>query len=292
MIIQQNGFKYTDCSNNIFTKIQLVNALTKKEMGKLNEEYAKLGLFIKQVEVDNYGNEIYSDDLFGNSFISKKRRLKKHRMTLQEFYEKYYLRGKIKKNSQNKKNNRRISNSNNLSENSDEEEDNEEYLANTIEYLKEICEDCQNIEMKKCTIKDERFKKTIIYYINTFSKYLTVEQYNNLLIKWKNKNMEIKGFNIFSDLNDLNNWGIPVLKAFKSEIALLASINILRKQNGEDISIAHENFEGDKNIEKNDEDKSDDSLSEEKSESNSSKENFFNNQNVPINKEDNSENEY
>ena len=291
MIIQENGFKYTDCSNNIFTKIQLVNALTKKEMGKLNEEYAKLGLFIKQVEVDNYGNEIYSDDLFGNSFLSKKRRLKKHRMTLQEFYEKYYLRGKIKKNSQNKKNNRRISNSNNLSENSDEEEDNEEDLANTIEYLKEIYKDCQNIEMKKCTIKDESFKKTIIYYINTFSKYLTVEQYNNLLIKWKNKNMEIKGFNIFSDLNDLNNWGIPVLKAFKSEIALLASINILRKQNGEDISIAHENFEGDKNIEKNDEDKSDDSLSEEKSESNSSKENFFNNHNFPINKEDNSENE-
>lgn len=96
-------FKYTDYSNNLFTKILLANALTKKEISKLNEKYKELGLFIKQVEVDEYGKELYPDELLSqNNFLKKKRRLKKHsRMTLQEFYDKYYSENK--KSEKNKK---------------------------------------------------------------------------------------------------------------------------------------------------------------------------------------------
>ena len=53
---KKEGFLFEDSSKNIFSKINLVNNLNLKEIQKLNEKYKELGLFIKQVRVDNLGN--------------------------------------------------------------------------------------------------------------------------------------------------------------------------------------------------------------------------------------------
>ena len=67
------GFKYQDKSEYIFSKIELVNNLTLKEIEKLNEKYREIGLFIKQVRVDNYGEEKSPDELILQNYVSKKR---------------------------------------------------------------------------------------------------------------------------------------------------------------------------------------------------------------------------
>ena len=90
-------FKLSDFSNNLFTKITLVNTLNLKEIELLNEKYCELGLFIKQVRVDKYGNEKSpnellnedSDDLDFN-LLKRKRKSQRHsNLSLQEFFNKY-----------------------------------------------------------------------------------------------------------------------------------------------------------------------------------------------------------
>ena len=226
-------FKYKDYSQHIFTKIQLVNALTQKEMSKLNEKYKELGLFIKQVEVDINGNEIYPNEYLScNNFLKKKRRLKKHnRMTLQEFYDKYYSNNKKSNNNKKIKINNNNESSEEINEYEYENDDlcNKNELINLTNNMIEIYKDCQNIQFKKCKIEDEDFKKKIIEYIKKYSKYITDEQYKKLCDNWKYRNGLIKGFDIF-EADNLYNWKIPILKGFKSEIALLAVENVLEKQ--------------------------------------------------------------
>jgi len=87
-MIDRGQFLYSDNSNKLFTKIQLVNALTQKEMDRLNMKYKELGLFIKQINVDRLGKEIVSNELILDNKLL--RRKKKPSMTLREFYTKYY----------------------------------------------------------------------------------------------------------------------------------------------------------------------------------------------------------
>ena len=68
-MIDRGQFLYTDNSNKLFTKIQLVNTLTQKEIDKLNMKYKELGLFIKQISVDHLGNEIASNELLLETVI-------------------------------------------------------------------------------------------------------------------------------------------------------------------------------------------------------------------------------
>ena len=277
-------FKYKDYSQNIFTKIQLVNALTQKEMSKLNEKYKELGLFIKQVEVDINGNEIHpNESLLGNNFLKKKRRLKKHtRMTLQEFYDKYYSNNK-KSNEKNKiKKNNNNESSEEINENEYENDDlcNKDELINLTYNMEEIYKDCQNINFKKCKIDDIEFKKKIIEYIKKYSEYITDKQYTNLFLKWKYRNGLIKGVDIF-DIDNLYDWKIPILKGFKSEIALLAIENVLKKQIGDNNNSEEEqNDEKDKKINKEkDEDvnKEDEDESKSDSQSNYSNNDYYKN---------------
>ena len=87
-MIDRGQFLYSDNSNKLFTKIQLVNTLTQKEMDKLNMKYKELGLFIKQINVDHLGNEIASNEfILDNNLLKRKKRPS---MTLREFYTKYY----------------------------------------------------------------------------------------------------------------------------------------------------------------------------------------------------------
>ena len=274
-------FKYIDYSNNIFTKIQLVNALTQKEINILNENYKKLGLFIQQVKVDNFGNQISPNEfLLENNYLNKKRRLKKKsRMTLEEFYEKYYINDKKKYlNSSNKS----INKSSNIKNNNEDKLCKKEDLISWHNNLYSIYQDCQNIDFKKCKIDDEKYKINIIKFIKRYKKYITEKQYNNLFNKWGNKNMFIKGCNP-SDCSDLSSWKIPILKGFKSELSLYATLNTIRKKIGKENN--SEDNEEDKNISL--ENKNDKEESEEgQSESSYSSDNYFKgNQNIPKNQD-------
>ena len=263
-------FKYKDCSNNIFSKIQLVNALTQKEIYLLNEKYIELGLFIRQVQVDNFGNELFPNKLFSERiFLSKKRQ------TLQEFYDEYYLKYKKRKNNgQNIRNNLQ-NNSYDISSEERNLENNllDEELHNLSNQIKGVYNDCQHINIKKCKINDENFKKKIIEYIKEFSKFLTKNQYNNLFQKWKIKNYEIKEFNINSDINDLSQWRIPILKGFKSEIILFALPNILDKKASTENNEFDEEKKDINKIESNNIDESSDSENKES-------EDYFNNNKI------------
>lgn len=284
-------FKYIDCSNNLFAKIQIVNALTKSEIGKLNEKYRELGLFIRQVSVDEYGNEISKNELLSsdNNVLNKKRKriLKKSTMTLEEFYNKYY--------DNNNKKSKKINDNKSISNDSiDDHICSIEELKDLNKNLIETYNDCQNINMKKCKIDEKDFPDKIIDYIKKFSKFLSNEQYADLFQKWKNKNFEIKGFNEI-DVNNINNWKIPVLKAFKSEIILIASSNLLAKKirekdnNKEDSDINEEREEEEKEEKKDEESGAKDESS---SESEPSSDNYFKANIVPEkqNDDDNDEN--
>ena len=276
-------FKYIDYSNNIFTKIQLVNALTQKECNILNENYKKLGLFIQQVKVDNYGNQISPNEFLSenNNFLHKKRRLKNKSMTLEEFYEECCFNDKKKYlNSSNK--------SNNIKNNNEDKLCKKEDLSSWHNNLYSIYQDCQNIDFKKCKIDDENYKIKIIKCIKEFSKFITKKQYDDLFNKWRNKNMEIKGCN-YSDFSDLSSWKIPILKSFKSEISLFATLNTIRKKLGKEIN-SEENEEDKNKSKENNNDK--DGSEEGQSESSYSLDNYFkDNQNIPMSRDNENDND-
>ena len=95
--------------------------------------------------------------------------------------------------------------------------------------LIEVEQECQNVHYKNCKIEDEDFKKKIIEYIKKFSNYINDNEYRRLFNKWKGQNMEIKGMNLL-ECDDLYKWKVPILKAFKSEITLLATIKLFSKK--------------------------------------------------------------
>ena len=312
----EKKFNYLDYSKNIFTRITLVNTLTLKEIDSLNQKYKELGLYIKQVRVDNFGrekspNELLSDD----RLLNKKRRSKCHPMTLQEFYNRYYVqdlkspkklkiekkliksKNKIKYKKLDKNKNQSQNQSQNQSENlilnqyeSENfllESDDEEELKFLKNDLENIFNDCQKIEIKNCKISDEKFKEEIIKYIKEFSKYISKKQYDNLYKKWESQNMKMKGVDIFKN-NDISNWKIPILKAFKSEISLLAFTNILGnkigdKEENEDNTNENENRGMERDINNNNDDE-DQSNSDEYSESNNFDNNRFDDNQQQINR--------
>ena len=65
---EKSEFSYEEPSNNILSKINLVNKITLAGINKLNEKYRELNLFIKQVRVDKYGNEKSKDDLIVKNY--------------------------------------------------------------------------------------------------------------------------------------------------------------------------------------------------------------------------------
>ena len=241
---EMKDFKLSDFSNNLFTKITLVNTLDLKEIELLNEKYHELGLYIKQVRVDKYGNEkspnelLYEDSDNLNSNLLKRKR--HSNLSLQEFFNKYenydlfeekekpkkkLVKSKYKGNNNNKRND----NPDNQSEDENEVENVSELIKSWRDKLIEVKQDGQNIHYKNCKIEDEDFKKKIIEYIKKFSRYISDNEYRKLFNKWKDQNMEIKGVNLL-ECNDLYKWKVPILKAFKSEITLLAIIKLFSKK--------------------------------------------------------------
>ena len=160
---KKTKFQYEDTSNKLFSKIEIVNALTNKDIDKFNFLYKKFGLYIKQVEVDNFGNQLYQTY---NINSVREKRLKRPMMTLKEFYNKYYFVTefskitKIKKNkkllkTKKKKKKNEVNESMDLSEVNDESSLDEEYFRNLKKNLIDIYHDIQNIEYKDCKIADD-----------------------------------------------------------------------------------------------------------------------------------------
>jgi len=233
---KNSDFKFEETTNKLFSKIDIVNNLTLKEIQTFNEKYKELGLFIKQVRVDKFGNEKSQEDLIINNYLSKKRLLKRHStMTLEQLYFKYFCYDSLS----NKPKYLRSSNNGN-----DEQLCNIEDLKELKQNLVDIYKDYKKLDMKKCRIKDERFKKIIISYICKFNMYLTTNQYKQLYIKMKDKaQLYIEP----TKVDDLDLWPIPLLKEFKAEIEILAISNILNEKIGIDIDEEGKNYSEKKN---------------------------------------------
>jgi len=213
---------FADKSENLVSKMEFVNALTHREITTLNSKYLDLGLYIKQVIVDYYGNEINENKSF--NLLGKKRERKSFNY-LNDFLQKYYGDddlSSISKSTINTHKKRKIS----------DIEANKKCSVKEISELRNnlnsIKEDCQKIEYKNCKIEADEFKSKIIDYILKIKKYLSKEQYSFLFNKWKNEYSKLKGVDIinFEKINNILNWKIPILKAFKSEMILYAMCNI------------------------------------------------------------------
>jgi len=235
---------FADKSENLVSKMEFVNALTHREITTLNSKYLDLGLYIKQVIVDYYGNEINENKSF--NLLGKKRERKSFNY-LNDFLQKYYGDddlSSISKSTINTHKKRKIS----------DIEANKKFSVKEISELRNnlnsIKEDCQKIEYKNCKIEADEFKSKIIDYILKIKKYLSKEQYSFLFNKWKNEYSKLKGVDIinFEKINNILNWKIPILKAFKSEMILYAMCNVC-----ENFVKRHSNNENYNNINEEDE---------------------------------------
>ena len=235
---------FADKSENLVSKMEFVNALTHREITTLNSKYLDLGLYIKQVIVDYYGNEINENKSF--NLLGKKRERKSFNY-LNDFLQKYYGDddlSSISKSTINTHKKRKIS----------DIEANKKCSVKEISELRNnlnsIKEDCQKIEYKNCKIEADEFKSKIIDYILKIKKYLSKEQYSFLFNKWKNEYSKLKGVDIinFEKINNILNWKIPILKAFKSEMILYAMCNVC-----ENFVKRHSNNENYNNINEEDE---------------------------------------
>ena len=218
----QSDVLFADKSENLISKIEFVNALTQKEITTLNSKYLDLGLYIKQVIVDYYGNEINENKSI--NLLGKKRERKTFNY-LSDFLQKYYgddELSSISKSTINTHKKRKISDIESNKKCSIQE------IVELRKNLNSIKEDCQKIEYKNCKIDADEFKSKIIDYILKIKKYLSKEQYSFLFNKWKNEYSKIKGVDIinFEKINNILNWKIPILKAFKSEMILYAMCNL------------------------------------------------------------------
>lgn len=205
-------------SEKLITKIEFVNALTQKEISSLNDRYLSLGLNIKQIIVDNYGNEIYREKCSSSELLGKKRN-RKNFDSLQDFLLRYYGEDEINKSSKKCK----------------KDEDDKYSKKELLELkngLNSLKEECKKIEYKICKIETNEFKAKVIDYILKYKQYLRKEDYSHLFNKWKNELSKIKGIDVlnFNNMNDLYNWKVPILKAFKSEIILYAVCNIFESK--------------------------------------------------------------
>jgi hypothetical protein len=218
----QSDLLFADKSENLISKIEFVNALTHKEITTLNSKYLDLGLYIKQVIVDYYGNEINEKKSF--NLLGKKRERKTFNY-LNDFLQKYYGEddlSSISKSTINTHKKRKVSDIEANKKCSTVE------ISELTNNLNSIKEDCQKIEYKYCKIDADEFKSKIIDYILKIKKFLLKEQYSFLFNKWKNEYAKIKGVDImnFEKINNILNWKIPILKAFKSEMILYAMCNV------------------------------------------------------------------
>lgn len=272
---QNSNLLFAKKSEKIFTKIEFVNALTPKEISNLNARYMALGLSLKQVVVDNFGNEKEISDNNKN-FLGKKRKRKEFN-SLNDFLNKYYRDDELLSLNNHFKKYKKY----NLSENESHKKYSNEELLELLNSLNAIKEDCKKIEYRNCAIETNEFKSKIIDYILKFKKYISKEQYSLLFNKWRNELSKIKGVDLFdfNTNNNLLNWKVSILKAFKSEVALYGISNLCKNsikiENDINENKEDQNSDNSNKILENNKNGSSDSGSD--SSENVNEENFFNN---------------
>lgn len=181
-----------------------------------------LGLHIKQVVVDSFGEEEIKKKSSYIDLLGKKRNRKEFN-SLNSFLYNYYGKEKLLSNKKYKE----YKNSN-LSEKENNKKYSKEELSELLNALNSIKKDVETIEYKNCVIETDEFKLIIIDYISKFRKYISKEEYSFLLKKWKNELSKIKGIDLFdfNKIDNFMNWKISILKGLKSEIVLYAISNI------------------------------------------------------------------
>jgi len=219
---QKSNILFANKSQKIFTKIKFVNALTSKEISILNTRYMNLGLHIKQVVVDSFGEEEIKKKSSYIDLLGKKRNRKEFN-SLNSFLYNYYGKEKLLSNKKYKE----YKNSN-LSEKENNKKYSKEELSELLNALNSIKKDVETIEYKNCVIETDEFKLIIIDYISKFRKYISKEEYSFLLKKWKNELSKIKGIDLFdfNKIDNFMNWKISILKGLKSEIVHYEISNI------------------------------------------------------------------
>ena len=273
---QKSNLLFPNKSQKLFTKIEFVNALTQKEISILNSKYMSLGLYIKQVVVDNFGNEIDKKKSEFKDLLGKKRNRKIFN-SLNDFLNKYYRDDELLSLNNHFKKYKKY----NLSENESHKKYSNEELLELLNSLNAIKEDCKKIEYRNCAIETNEFKSKIIDYILKFKKYISKEQYSLLFNKWRNELSKIKGVDLFdfNTNNNLLNWKVSILKAFKSELALYGISNLCKNsikiENDINENKEDQNSDNSNKILENNKNGSSDSGSD--SSENVNEENFFNN---------------
>lgn len=213
-----------DSRNKLFTKMSLVNSYTKKEIERLNQKYLDLGLYIELVPVDKYGKEICSSEESESLSGRPKRKMRKAAMGLKAFFSKYSHEIKEEKKSKYSTKDKNKKPKELLKRN--EPCDIEDYIK-FRDALTNAINDSEQIPHKECRMENDEFKGIVINFIYEYKQFLTNQEYQTLLAKWKNKHSQTKNVDPsrISELNDLRNWKLSLLKAFKSEIILFAAKN-------------------------------------------------------------------
>jgi hypothetical protein len=209
-------------SVNIYNKIKFVNYMTDKEIKRLNSKYCYLGLQIKQIVVDRYGNEIKEKKNSSKNLLGKKRDRKEYN-SLDKFLSKYYGKEQYKILNNNFEKNKKL-----FEYNPEDKLCTKKCLSNLKENLNSIKIDCEYMANKNSKIETDEYKMNVLNYIARYKQYITKEQYNYLYNKWKNELLKIRGTDLFNfdKINKIENWKVSILKCFKSEISLYSVCNV------------------------------------------------------------------
>lgn len=204
-----------------YSKLNLVNTLTQKEINKLNNKYYALGLYLKQVKVDEYGQEIV-EERAKKRLLGKKRERKPFN-SLNEFLYIYYGAEKFCLMNINFENDNKL-----FDYDPDDKICTRKCLTNLKDSLNEIKIDCEYMANKNSKIETDEYKSVVLKFIAQFRQYITKDQYDFLYNKWKNELLKVRGTDLFNfdKINNIENWKVSILKCFKSEIVLYGICNI------------------------------------------------------------------
>lgn len=213
--------KETTPKENIYSKLKLVNCLNNKMIDRLNSKYLSLGLQMKQIKVDKYGNELIGKD--PKEIIGQKRDRKGFN-SLNKFLFGYYGKKKFNVLHENYEKEKKSI----FDFNPEDKICTRKCLSQLKDSLNKIKIDCEYMANKNSKIETDEYKEVVLKFISQFKKYITNEQYIFLYNKWKNELLKVRGTDLFNfdKINNINNWKVSILKCFKSEIVLYGICNI------------------------------------------------------------------
>ena len=213
--------KETTPKENIYSKLSFVNCLTDKMITRLNSRYSTLGLKMKLIKVDKYGNELTEDD---PKKVLGRKRDRKLLNPYNKFLFGYYGKKKYDILKENFEKEKKLI----FDFDPNDKICTRKCLSQLKDSLNKIKIDCEYMANKNSKIETDEYKAVVLKLIYQFKKYITNEQYTFLYNKWKNELLKVRGTDLFNfdKINNINNWKVSILKCFKSEIVLYGICNI------------------------------------------------------------------